>query len=269
MQEFLGDWVNLFGHQKAAFEILTHLYTPQSIMESQTTQLILSWYMRFDVFAGILGGFQTVLSREWFSYGCQYFEEQVTKDPGNLQWRIEASLWKYRLLATDMSLLFSKMGKAEISREQFIVENGYLAKRMANWKLKMDPALQDSRYLVHDFGVTPALNSENIVDPYLPGVLYRGPLWVMNLATIDWLSIDIVHKHQTAAVMGVEPSTDIAMQAYASCQLFEAIELWPESPPGTVIALQASLGITFLSLPRDERHAMWARRKLATVECNG
>lgn len=261
--------MNLFGHQKAAFEILTELYTPQTVMESQTTQLILSWYMRFDVFAGLLGGFSTVLSREWFAYGQAYFERQVVRDPGCLQWRIEASLWNYRLLATDMSLLFSKMGKGEMSREQFAVENAILSTRIKEWKSKMDPALEDSRYLVQSFGATPPLRSDNIVDPYMPGVLYSGPLWVMNLAKLDWYSIDIMHTYQTSLVMGTQPSPDISRKAYASCQIFEAIELWPESPPGTILCLQASIGIAFLFLPRDDRHAMWARRKLAAIESNG
>lgn len=269
MQEFLGDWVNLFGHQKAAFEMLTELYTPQTVMESPTTQLILSWYIRFDVFAGLLGGFSTVLSREWFSYGQEYFERKVIDEPSTLQWRIEASLWKYRLLATDLSLLFAKMGKGQISRDQFAIENEHLTTRIREWKSKMDPALEDSRYLVQDFGVTPSLGPENIVDPYAPGVIHRGPLWVMNVARLDWYSIDIMHTYQTSVIMGTQIDPDIARKAYASCQLFEAIELWPESLPGTVLSLQASVGIAFLFLPRDERHHMWARRKLATIECNG
>ena len=42
-QEFLGDWVNLLGHQRAAYEILTELYTPQSIMDSGMTRIMLGW----------------------------------------------------------------------------------------------------------------------------------------------------------------------------------------------------------------------------------
>lgn len=269
MQEFLGDWVNLFGHQKAAFEILTELYTPQTMMKSQMTQLILSWYMRFDVFAGLLGGFSTVLSREWFSYGQEYFERKVIDEPSTLQWRIEASLWKYRLIATDLSLLFAKMGKGQISREQFAIENEILTTRIREWKSKMDPALEDKRYLVYDFGTPPPLSPHSIVNPYTPGVFYRGPLWVMNIAKLDWLSIDIMHTYQTSVIMGTEVSPDIARKAYESCQIFEAIQVWPESPPETILCLQASVGITLLFLPRDERHHMWARQKFATIECNG
>jgi len=48
-KEFLGDWINLSNHQKAACNIITGLYTPQTIMEDEMTRVILGWYIRFDV----------------------------------------------------------------------------------------------------------------------------------------------------------------------------------------------------------------------------
>ena len=268
-QEFLGDWINLLGHQKAAYEILTELYTPTSIMADPMARIILGWYMRFDVFAGLMGGFETVLSREWFSYAQEFFQHQVTNEPDVLDWKIESAIAQHRLVATDMSLLFARKGKDELSDEQFLVENAIIARRIEEWRSKMDPALQDPRYLVTDFSGARPLDPEDIVNPYIPGVIYSGPLWVMNIAIIDWYAIDMMHKYQTALTMQTHPSADLGMKAYASCQLFEAVEFWPQSPPGTVIACQASLGIACLFLPRDETHSMWARRKLATIESNG
>ncbi|TVY80693.1 hypothetical protein LSUE1_G006092 [Lachnellula suecica] len=69
--------------------------------------------------------------------------------------------------------------------------------------------------------------------------------------------------------MKTEPSAELQEIAYKSCQLFEAMEYWPGSPPGTVLACQASLGIACLFLPRDDHHSMWARRKLAVIESHG
>lgn len=78
-----------------------------------------------------------------------------------------------------------------------------------------------------------------------------------------------MHKYQTALTLETPPSAELGMKAYATCQLYEALEYWPHSPPGTVLACQASLGIACLFLPRDKKHSMWARRKLATIESNG
>jgi hypothetical protein len=269
VKEFLGDWPNLLGHQKAAYELLTELYTPQTVMEDEMTRVILGWYMRFDVFAGLMGGFETVLSREWFSYAQEFYRQQVLSEPANLDWKIESAIAKHRLVATDMSLLFAKKGKGEISHEQFVRENEEIGRRIEEWKSKMDPALQDSRYLVTDFSDARSLDPDDIINPYIPETLYGGPLYVMNMATIDWLSIDLMHKYQTALTMKTQPIAELEMKAYATCQLYEAIEFYPKSPPGAVLAIQASLGIALLFLPRDEKHAMWARRKLATIEANG
>lgn len=269
LQEFLGDWVNLLGHQNAAFEILTELYTPQTVMQSELSRVILGWYMRFDVFAGLMGGFETVLSREWFSYAQSFFQHQSVREPGNLNWKIELSMAQLRLIAMDMGTVFAKIGKGEINPDQFAGENEAVGKRIQEWKTKMDPALQDSRYLVTDFTGARPLDPDDIVDPYIPGVIYSGPLFVMNVCLIDWYSIDIMHKYQTTLTTQQQPSQELGVKAYESCQLFEAIEFFPGSPPGTILALQASHGIASLFLPRDRRHSMWARRKLATIEANG
>lgn len=149
------------------------------------TRLILGWYMRFDVFAGLMAGFETVLSREWFSYANDFFQQQVTKEPESLNWRIELAIAQHRLVATDMSLLFAKKGRGEISHDNFILENEVIGRRIAEWKSNMDPALQDGRYLVTDFSGARPVDPDDIVDPYIPGTIYSGPLWAMNVAIID------------------------------------------------------------------------------------
>ncbi|RDW79724.1 hypothetical protein BP6252_04362 [Coleophoma cylindrospora] len=269
VEEYLGDWVNLLGHQKAALEILTELYTPQSVMQSDVSRVILGWYTRFDVFASLMGGFETTLSREWFSYPEEFYQKQSIGEPGNLVWRIEKIVAQLRLLGMDMSILFAKIGKQEISREQFMEENKRIGERIVDWKEKMDPALQDPRYLITDFSGARALDPDDIVNPYIPGIIYAGPLWTVNLSTLDWYSIDLMHQYQTALTMQTQPGAELSRKAYKCCQLFEAIQFHPQCPNGTLLAAQASLGISCLFLSRDPTHAMWARRKLAAIEAEG
>jgi len=249
--------------------MLTELYTPQTVMQSEATRVILGWYMRFDVFAGLMGGFEMVLSREWFLYAYDFFERQVAEEPSNLNFKIELNISRLRLLAMDMSTVFAKNGKGEITHDQFVKENEAVGRRIVAWKTDMDPALQDPRFLVSEFTNTRLLKPDDVFNPYLPGVVYRGPLWTMNVSIIDWYAVDLMHKYQTALTMQIQPGEELGRKAYECCQLYEAVELFPESPSGTVLALQASLGIACLFLPRDERHAMWARRKLADVEAHG
>jgi hypothetical protein len=238
-------------------------------MQNGMSRIILGWYMRFDVFASLMGGFQTVLSRDWFSESFEYFHNMTKTEPDVIHWKIEAALSQTRLLATDMSLLFSQMGKGEIALAHFDRENEELGTRISNWKSKMDPALKDSRYAVVDFVNAPPREPNDIVDPYIPGVLFSGPLWAMNVASLDWHSVDLMHRYQTSMIRQTQPDIEVVRKAYESCQLFEALELSPTSPPGIILACQASLGISCLFLPRDEKHSMWSRRKLALIERNG
>lgn len=259
----------MLGHQKAAYEILVELYTPQTVMLDSMSRVLLSWYMRFDVFAGLMAGYETVLSREWFSYAQYFFQQKVAKEPNVLDWKIEYAMAQHRLNAMDLSLLFAKEAKGELSDEQFRAENEIIGRRLEEWKTKMDPALQDSRYLVTDFSGARPLPPDDIVNPYSPGIIYGGPLTAMNVAKLDWCSIGLMHKLRTALTLQAQPSSEVEKLAYECCQLFEALEFWPQSPPGMVLACQATLGIASLFLPKDEKHFMWIRRKFATVESNG
>lgn len=170
----------------------------------------------------------------------------------------------------DMSVLFNMIGKGLISKEEFIIKNQELAKEIADWKESIDPAIQDPRYLVTDYSNAPPLDPQSIVNPYRPGILYGGPLWAINISTIDWYALDLMHQYQTALILGTSgPNHALTRRAFCTCELFEAIENWPGSPKGSVIGAQASLGIASLFLPRDARHSMWVRRKFATIESNG
>jgi len=233
------------------------------------SRVILGWYMRFDVFAGLVAGFATVLSREWFSYAQDFLQQQVIREPERLKWKIEVAVAQLRLIAMDMAIGLAKMGKGEISFDQFIAEHGAVGTRIREWKTKMDPALQDSRYLVTYFTGARPLEPDDIVNPYIPGTIYRGPLFVMNVCIIDWYSIGLMHSYQAALTLRRPLSPELGPKALETCQLYEALEFYPWSPRGTVVAMQASLAMACLFLPREDRYSMWARRKLATIEANG
>ncbi|KAA8571972.1 hypothetical protein EYC84_001913 [Monilinia fructicola] len=269
IEEYLGDWANLLGHQKAAYEILVDLYSPQTIFETDLGRALFGWYTRFDVMAGIMGGFDSAIPREWFSYSEEYFENRIAQDPDNLVWRIEHQLSTMRLVGKDMSTLFAKKGKGEIPHEQFVVENTKMTQRMTDWKANMDPALLDSRFLVTDFAGTQK-DPEGLFDPYIPGVLYSGPLWVVNLDLMDWYAMFLMHGLHTAQAMQALPDVEhMNYLAESLCQLYEAILHYPETPKGAAVGLQGGLGIAAFFLPKDEAHTMWMRRKLAMIESQG
>ncbi|UKZ73957.1 hypothetical protein TrVFT333_001611 [Trichoderma virens FT-333] len=103
IEEYLGDWVNLMGHQKAAFEILTQIYTPETAMQTSIGRMCLSWYARFDNIVALMGRFPTEIPREWFTTMIAYYQTQMASNPTELRWKIEDRSARLRLISYDMS----------------------------------------------------------------------------------------------------------------------------------------------------------------------
>ncbi|KAL8707891.1 MAG: hypothetical protein Q9220_007175 [cf. Caloplaca sp. 1 TL-2023] len=269
IEEYLGDWVNLVGHQKAACSMLTELYTVESIMENELRRKLFSWYSRFELFAGFMSGYDAVLGREWFAMNEQYYIQQVVVYPEDINLKLESAVASHRVLALDMVSLFAKLPRGAISVPDFQVENERLAARIKDWKQSLEPLCVDQRYLVGSFEGAPKPDKDDIVDPYRPGGLFKGPLWTMNFLMMDWLGTNITHAYQTALLLKQMPPPGLVEMALEICRLFEAIQLYPGNIPGSVLSAQAGLGVAVLFLPRDERHTMWCRRKLAIIEAQG
>ena len=249
--------------------MLLELYTKDTIMESEVSRKILSWYARFDLIAGLMAGCDTFLSRDWFSSYEQYYQEQARLNPKNIAVKFEAAIGGHRLVAMDMALLYAKLPRKEISIEDFTRENKRLSERISLWKDQLDPALLDPRYLVTSFERSCDIDPEDIVDPYVPGVLYKDELWPTNFLLLDWRATDMMQKYQTALILRQEQPPELRSLALELCRGFEAIEFWPNSRPGSVIKAQTNIGIASLFLPKDEKHTMWSRRKLALIESMG
>ncbi|KAI1505301.1 fungal-specific transcription factor domain-containing protein [Biscogniauxia marginata] len=268
-EEYLGDWVNLMGHQKAALDILTRLFTPETVMESPASRMLLTWYVRFDVFVSMMAGFETTLPREWFSTSVRFYQEQVEREPNHLGWRTEAQAAALRLISVDMSILYAKGGRGEILGDAFTTEYGRISNQLYEWKNKLDPAITDPTFLVTDFNPKEALDENDIVDPYKPGHLYDFPLFTTTVLMAEWHSIMIMHKSQEAFTLQREPSDELRSLSLAICEIFEAVQLWPSTPNGTLTIIQPGLAIAALFLPRDAKHHGWVRRKYALLEATG
>jgi hypothetical protein len=257
------------GHQRAAFEILTRLFTPQIIMQTPTGRMTLTWYTRFDTFVGIMGSFQTALPREWFSTSIEYWATQAAAEPENLTFKIEQRTARLRAISMEMSILFSKGARSELAGDEYFAEHRRLSAELHSWRNEWDATLNDPAMMVTDFDYKRQLGANDIVNPYAPGVLYRPPLFVSTILTCEWHSMVVMHESQKASGPGGELPSAVADHAYSICQIFEAVELWPMAPSGSLITIQSCLAIAALFVPRDARHHNWIRRKFALLETMG
>ena len=261
--------MSLLGHQKAAYGMLTELYSSQSIMETEVRRKILAWYLRFDVMGGLMAGYSAVLGREWFLTTESYYIEQSLSYPMSIDYKIEATIATHRLLAGDLALLYAQLPRGEISVEDFARECDRYSEQLSIWKENLDPVFRDDSYLVKSFDGDLRQDPQDIVNPYMPGGLYKGALFTFNFMLMDWHAMNLMHKYKTAVLLRREVPLEIQDLALEICRFFETIEYWPESPPGAVLKAQGSLGLAIVFLPRDDKHIMWCRRKLAKVESLG
>lgn len=181
------------GHQKAAFEIITKIFTPESAMQTPMGRMCLSWYARFDNFVALMGGFPTDLPREWFNAMIAFHKSQATANPDELRWKIDERSARLRLITYDMSLVFLRGSRGQILPAEMIERHEKLLNRLLDWKNTWDPALSDPSHLVTEFPQKRQLDLDDFVDPCAPGILYEDPLFSTTLISLEWHSIMIMH----------------------------------------------------------------------------
>ena len=84
MQEYFGHWNKLSGHARAAHQIIGELYTPDTIMHSETGQKVLSWCLRTEYFTGVVLGTSGQIGTEWIQAYNDHHAQRSQADPGNM-----------------------------------------------------------------------------------------------------------------------------------------------------------------------------------------
>lgn len=269
-QEFLGDWINLLGHQRAAHQILLDLFTPQTIMQDETRRKIIGWYIRFDLFAGMMSGGETNLSRDWFAASRDFYTRNSRDRPDETLAQLDCYFAESRLLATDIALLFAAKQKQAIGDAEFARKASQLLAQSAEFGQELDNAFTDPSSFVHTFPNTPPPSEDDIADYRDPNFLLEGDLFTMNFVKLDYWSIDLMLKYQLSMTSRdhqfQQELTGIALK---KCKMIEMIQHYEHGPPGVVLGCQASLGIGSLFLPKEPKYTNWSRRKFALMEQKG
>lgn len=257
------------GHQKAAFQVIRKIFTPDTVMHTPVGRACIDWYTRYDCYVAIMGGFPTDLPREWFNRMNEYNESQLGASPDGFRWKISSRSTQLRSISYDMSMLYARGSRGQIGPEDFTKEHKRITNELLEWKSTWDAALSVPEYLVTDFSYQRDVVPGDIVNPYMLGLLYEQPLFTNTLITTEWTSIMIMHLSQSSDIPAEQVFIEMAKHAYTICQYFETVEFWPLKPKGALIPLQPCISIAALFLPRDSRHQMWVRRKFALLDTMG
>ncbi|GIZ48174.1 hypothetical protein CKM354_001124700 [Cercospora kikuchii] len=242
IEEFLGDLVNLLDHRRAAYEIFKELFTPQTILHDETSRMILIWYLRFQLFAGMIPRGETILDRQWLAASAEFHNRQLEHKPEDLGAQFESYFATSRLLATDVAILFAGKVNRTISDEKFVAGIKLLSKELAEFGYTIEKAFVDtSRFPTED-------------------------LVTMNFVLIEHMAIDLMFKYQLAISAGHPPLPELAQIAIKQARLFDTIQYSHEKVENAVLSCRTSLGTISLFLPREERYNLWCRRKYARIE---
>ncbi|KAF1982661.1 hypothetical protein K402DRAFT_314006, partial [Aulographum hederae CBS 113979] len=270
IEERLGDWVNLMSHQKAACQIMTELWNPQTIMQNDTLRKTLAWYSRFDVIAGMLAGHSTILGRDWFSRSYDYFSHIAQKHPDNIGILYEQLFSWSRLCGYDIAVLFARKAKGLVSDEEYTAERSRLEDEVCHWQSKLSPKLTDpSNQIPNDPNLSHQQTSDDLFNPAELPRLFKNEYWVSNIALMSLSALEILFRYNVATAEQTAPPQELFARAMLVCQMFEAIQRYPDRPVGSVLSAAGDLGMSVLCLPREPRYTMWSRRKLADVESLG
>ncbi|KAE8372714.1 hypothetical protein BDV26DRAFT_273513 [Aspergillus bertholletiae] len=267
-EEFIGDWVNLIDHHQAAHALMRELLSPESITTNELHGQIFPWYARFDVVAGILAGNEMVLNREWYIAKENYDAQQAAKYPEDAFKQLNLAASINRRFGLEMASLYAKLSRGMIPIDEFIVQNDQLGQALEKIR---DILMQfhNSEYTIWQYPDRQPLSEDDIVDPYVPGGMHRGPLWDVNVAWIDYYSTKAMFKYQSLLSVRQSSPSELQQLALEQSRLIEAIERWPEKENGYMFTYKNSLGMACLFAPKDSKHAMWGRKRFALLESNG
>jgi hypothetical protein len=238
-------------------------------MQDETRRRIISWYIRFDLFAGLMAGSETILGREWFAACADFYRLQAGDRPQDLGAKFENYFSTTRLLATDVTLLFAAKAKGTKTDEQMNADLKELQVQFAQFKDTIENEFKDPACFVKDFQRAPLPSNDEITNSRDPYFLYADELFTMNYVLLDFWAVELALKLNIASATRQPPSPELTEIALKKCKMFEAIEYYDQGPPGAILGCQASLGIASLCIPTDKRHTDWCRRKFALIEQNG
>lgn len=263
----LGDWVNLMGHQKAAFDMMTRLYTPKTICESDFLLKVLLWYTRFDLFVGLQSGGEAVLSRDWYDAVHECYVMKVRDNPEDMGYKYEERFAYSRIVAKDSSDLFSRVGKGLLSPQEFMEQLPVVQNKVEGLIESVGSDLQNPAYKVDNIPGRPG--PDDIVNAFEPNVIWADKLWTTNFLMLDFWSINFMYNISTSMAFKRPFAPELTALAYKATQMFEAMCAYPKAPPGAIIEAQVSFAIATLFLPKDPKTMQWCRRMFAKVESRG
>ncbi|GBF66794.1 hypothetical protein TMEN_9515 [Trichophyton mentagrophytes] len=267
-EEYVGDWVNLIDHHHAAHQMILEMYSPDTILDDRFRTHIIHWNMRYDVMAGLMAGNATILGREWYILAEKQAYQEAAGDPDSLSKQLFAFCASNKRCAVEMASLLANVSQNIISREEFLAESRMLTQTMREMIHKVGE-FNDPKYLVMDYPEKMPLGADDIVDPYVPGLVHTGPFSEVDLVKLELRSSLLMYNCQIDLITQTLEPAEMSKFALEQCQLVETINRLPNKDPMFPLMFHNVLGLICLYIPPDDRYRMWCRKRFAEIEQQG
>ncbi|KAI9718684.1 MAG: hypothetical protein M1828_006619 [Chrysothrix sp. TS-e1954] len=240
LEEYLGDWVNLLGHQKAAYRILTSIYTPEAIAQDKVHNVVLEWYLRFDLTAGFLAGKETTLDEPWFVAQHQGAVARKDRDPEDIRAKIA--------------------GIGQIDQETVHQELNRIRMRFTTWYKDVDSSLFDAEKMAALPVMSKGKEGAEGISPF------HNDIWASRFMLLKFWGTELLLNAQVAQIEGDKSASENASRlASRIFQMFEAIQ-HEDQTPGACIGAQNAFNLACVFLGNDPVRVASCRRKLARIE---
>lgn len=256
------------GHQKAAFEIINQLFTPQTIVQTPMGRIILTWYTRFDQIVACMGTLEPSLPRSWIEALDVQCRAQLLKEPDDPTWLSEATENWLRLISYDMCLLHARHRSRQIPEKAFQAEHRTISILLREWRDNLDPRLTDSSRLAE----VPMIECRlfHYFEDNLP--IYEESWSFMTLLVTEWHALVLTHLCRVSSNHLAEASSILgnpAENAEAICQILEGAEGWSSAPKGMLTMLHPAIATAALRLSMTPQRHVWLKEKFVWLESSG
>ena len=242
------------------------MYTPNSIVQTETGRKILSWYIRFDLYSCYWTGGGSTIGLEWLYAIDHYYHDSTRTELLPSEVHLERILSALRIQGIEFGAAFVCASSEKDSRAALIEASKRIMQKIAWCKEQLEPFFSNTDKLVAIQG------EETCADPNDPSSLspvFIEPLWSANYIHLDLLVFEAMHRRHTAQFLSPGGDPSLAHLITWCCQVFESIERYPQAPPAAILPVQANLGMICLLVPHESRFLDWCCQKLANVECAG
>ncbi|KAI6785137.1 uncharacterized protein J7T54_006779 [Emericellopsis cladophorae] len=268
IEEYLGDWVNVMGHQRAAFQVLDALFEPATAPHTPMGRMCFTWYARFDAYIAAVANCSSTLDRSWFEHMEKFCLNQSLLCPHDPDRILAHEYIRIRRMRWQQNMLFTKPRQRQNHPDSsFGREHEDLLQELVRFRQGWPPSIPRPENIESRFG-----GREPTVDELfqtLEGrVMPELPSAEITELYASWHLTMILHLVASPAMPSEELMSNVRRHAYSIIYYDEALRR--RSSQGVLIGLQSMVQVACSVLRKDDhRIGMWVRRNLAEAEQMG